>query len=76
MTLDKGKINHSYRVVAIELDDKITKHLQAIGMTNNVVVTVLNNKHQGTIIIKVRQVRYALGMHISKKIEVEPCLEA
>ncbi len=76
MTLDKGSIGQSYKVEDIRLDDKLTKHLQAIGMTKNVKVTVLNNKHHGTMIIKVRQVRYALGKHISNKIEVVPCQEA
>ncbi len=76
MTLDKGIIGKSYQVKNIDLDDKLTKHLQAIGMTKDVIITILNNKHHGTLIIKLRQTRYAIGRHISNKIEVIPCQEA
>lgn len=70
MTLDQGIINSTYTVEALELPDKTEKRLQALGMITGTPVTVLNNKNAGTVIIKMRSTRLALGKGISSHIHV------
>ena len=71
MTLDKGKINDTYTVLAMNgLPAETEKRLEALGMTVGTEIAVLNNKSKGTLIIKVRGTRFALGQGISRSIEV------
>lgn len=71
MTLDKGKINGVYTVLAMNgLPAETEKRLEALGMTVGTEISVLNNKSKGTLIIKVRGTRFALGQGISRNIEV------
>ncbi|MCH3968660.1 MAG: ferrous iron transport protein A [Atopobiaceae bacterium] len=49
-----------------------TEHrLEALGMTPGTTVEVLNNKSRGTIIIRLRETRFALGRGVSSGIHVE-----
>ncbi|MBU3216534.1 ferrous iron transport protein A [Clostridium estertheticum] len=70
MNLSEGKIGSRYSIENISLPVKLEKRLQAIGMTIGTKILVLNNKISGSIIIKVRGTRFALGINISKKIRV------
>lgn len=71
MTLDKGKTSSVYTVEKVGgLTAETEKRLEALGMTVGTEVTVLNNKSKGTLIIKVRGTRFAIGRGISRCIEV------
>ena len=70
MTLNDGEVNTEYIVEKLCLPIHMEKRLQALGMTSGTKVIVLNNKSGGTLIIKVRGTRFAIGKGISKNIEV------
>ena len=70
MTLNDGELNTEYIVEKLCLPIHMEKRLQALGMTSGTKVIVLNNKSGGTLIIKVRGTRFAIGKGISKNIEV------
>lgn len=71
MKLNFGKPGHYYRIKSMRLRDNTKQHLEALGMTSGTPVEVMNNKSGGTLIIKVRGTRFALGKNISGSIEVE-----
>ncbi len=70
MTLDGGSIGQSYEVVRLTLPQRIEKRLEALGMTEGTQIDVLNSKDHGTMIIKVRGTRLAVGRGISANIYV------
>lgn len=70
MTLFETKKGKQYRIQGLYVDPGITRRLQALGLNDGTVITVLNRKHQGALIIQVRGTRLALGKYISSGIEV------
>lgn len=70
MTLDKAAVGMSYTVEKIDLPRQVEHRLEAIGMTLGTKVSVLGSKDKGTLILKVRGSRFALGRGITQKIEV------
>ena len=70
MKLNYLYVNSEYIVEKLCLPIHMEKRLQALGMTSGTKVIVLNNKSGGTLIIKVRGTRFAIGKGISKNIEV------
>ena len=70
MTLDQGVAGHTYIVEKLDLAPRIEKRLQALGIIASTPVDVLNNKNGGTMIIKVRNTRLAIGRGISSRIVV------
>lgn len=70
MTLDEGEIGQNYVIEEMVLPIKLQKRLEALGMTSGTGVQVLNSKSKGTLIIKVRGTRFAIGKDISKNISV------
>ncbi|MFA9376081.1 MAG: ferrous iron transport protein A [Lachnotalea sp.] len=75
MTLDLGQVNQTYEIEELNLPLHVEKRLEALGMTVGTTVDVLNNKNQGTLIIKIRGARFAIGKGISKKISVKDMKE-
>lgn len=71
MTLREGIIGNRYRVKEIQLEDKVKRRLQMLGMTKGTGVRVLNNKKSGSVIMKVRGTRFAIGRRIAEGILVE-----
>lgn len=71
MTLREGTIGNKYQVKEIQLEDKVKRRLQMLGMTKGTGVQVLNNKKSGSIIMKVRGTRFAIGRRIAEGILVE-----
>lgn len=71
MTLDMGQINSTYEIESISLPLNTEKRLEALGMFSGTKIVVLNNKNCGTLIIKVRGTRFAIGKGISKNIYVK-----
>ena len=70
MTLDKGMVGGTYTVEKIDLPDQVEHRLEALGMTLGTKVSVLGRKDRGTLILKVRGTRFAIGRGITGKIEV------
>ena len=71
MQLNEGKIGKKYKVEEIQLALKTERRMEALGMTCGTVITFMNKKRHGAIIIKVRGTRFALGRSIAEKIQVE-----
>ena len=71
MTLREGTIGNKYQVKEIQLEDKVKRRLQMLGMTKGTGVQVLNNKKSGSIIMTVRGTRFAIGPRIAEGILVE-----
>lgn len=71
MKLNEGEVGETYRVTGIMVEEKITRRLQALGINEKTPVTILNKKGSGSLIIKVRGTRLALGKKISDGISVE-----
>lgn len=70
MKLQEGKIGEAYRVKSVRTEDKLTRRLEALGVNEDTLVTIMNKKGSGTVIIKVRGTRLALGQKISDGIEI------
>lgn len=58
-------------VLDIDLEDGISRRLEALGMTNGTKLLILNNKRSGSVIFKVRGTRLAIGKKIASSIQVE-----
>ncbi len=70
MTLDKGTVGTTYTVERMELPDQVEHRLEALGMTLGTRVSVLESEDRGTLILKVRGTRFAVGKGITKRIQV------
>lgn len=70
MKLHEGEICKTYIVYSVMVDDTITRRLEALGVNEMTPVTLMNKKGSGTVIIKVRGTRLALGRRISEGIEI------
>ena len=69
MKLNEGKIGETYRVVSVHVDERLTRRLEALGVNEGTLVTIMNKKGSGTLIIKVMGTRLALGRQIAEGIE-------
>lgn len=70
MKLHEGNIGSAYIVQSVMVEEKITRRLEALGVNEKTPVVILNKKGSGTLIIKVRGTRLALGKRIADGIEV------
>lgn len=70
MKLHEGEIGKTYIVYRVMAKEAITRRLEALGVTELTSVTLMNKKGSGTVIIKVRGTRLALGRKISEGIEI------
>lgn len=71
MSLFEGIKGTNYEIKGLYVEEGITRRLQALGLNDGTVITVLNRKKNGALIIRVRGTRLAIGRHISQGIEVE-----
>lgn len=71
MKLYEGEIGKTYVVRSVTVEEAVTRRLEALGVNEKTPVTVLNKKKSGTMIIKVRGTRLALGRRITGGIDVE-----
>lgn len=72
MTLDAGQVDSSYLLEKMNLPVATEKRLESLGMTRGTEIRVLNNKDRGTMIVKVRGTRFAIGKDISRNIQTLP----
>jgi len=68
--LTDGEINNNYYVRKITLPVKTAKRLEALGMTYDTEISVLNKK-KSALMISVRGTRFALGKAIAQNIDIE-----
>lgn len=70
MSLFEGIKGTNYEIKGLYVEEGITRRLQALGLNDGTIITVLNRKKNGALIIRVRGTRLAVGRHISSGIEV------
>lgn len=70
MKLLEGKIGRTYIVQSVLVQEKITRRLEALGVNEQTPITILNKKGSGSLIIKVRGTRLALGRRIAEGIDM------
>ncbi len=70
MLLKDAQIGQTCVVQEIHLPFQMERRLEALGMTRDTPVFVVNRKGKGILIVKLRGARFALGYHITKNIEV------
>jgi len=70
MLLKDVDTGQSCIVERIDLPFQIERRLQALGMTRQTEISVVNRKGKGILIIKLRGTRFALGYQITKNITV------
>lgn len=57
-------------VEKLSLPPQMERRLEALGMTKESMISVLNRKGRGIMIIKLRGARFALGYNMTKNITV------
>lgn len=71
MKLNECEKGDTCHVQSILVAEAIGRRLEALGVNERTPVTILNKKKSGSVIIKVRGTRLALGRRIAEGIEVE-----
>lgn len=71
MKLYQCKTGTVYQVTKIQLSRPLKGRLDAFGLREKTRITVISQKYSGTLILKVRGTRLALGRRIGEGIEVE-----
>lgn len=70
MLLKDAQIGQTCMVEEIRLPFQMERRLEALGMTRQTPVSVVNRKGKGILIIKLRGSRFALGYNVTRNIEV------
>lgn len=71
MLLKDVKAGQDCIIEKIDLPFQMEQRLQALGMTKDTAISVLNRKGKGIMIIKLRGTRLALGYNMTRKIAVK-----
>lgn len=71
MLLKDAQVGDTCIVEDVHLPFRMERRLEALGMTLGTAVSVINRKGKGILIIKLRGTRFALGLNITKNIEVK-----
>jgi ferrous iron transport protein A len=70
MLLKDINAGQSCIIEKLNLPFQMEQRLQALGMTKDTTISVLNRKGKGIMIIKLRGTRLALGYNMTKNIDV------
>ena len=70
MTLQEGTPGAQYVVTGIDLPLELERRLEALGLLEGSRVLVMDKKHRGAVIVKVRGTRFALGDGIVRHVTV------
>ena len=70
MLLKDAQVGQTCVVEKLQLPFQLERRLEALGMTSQAPVSVLNRKGRGILIIKLWGSRFALGENITKNIQV------
>ena len=68
--LNECEVGGRYVVAGVQVDESITRRLEALGVNEGTPVNILNKKGSGSVIIKVRGTGLALGRRLSEGITV------
>lgn len=71
MTLYEAEKGGRYTIKGLHLEQGLMRRLEALGLNEGTVVSVLSRKKKGAMIIQVRGTRLAFGRHILTGIELE-----
>ena len=71
MTLKQGLNQQTYRVLSINIELQLERRLEALGLTDGSLITILNNDKKGALTVKFRGTRFAFGKRIADHIEIE-----
>ncbi len=71
MKLRECEKERAYRVKSVDLEEAITRRLEALGVNEGTRILLLNKKGSGSVIVKVRGTRLAMGQKLSEGIAVE-----
>lgn len=72
MTITEGHIGETYAVTDISMEGPVMRRLEALGINSGTKLRLMNRKRNGTVIIKVRGTRWAIGRDIAGGIQVVP----
>lgn len=70
MKLIEGEKGKTYLVTEVQVEERLTRRLEALGVNEETPITILNKKGSGSLIIKVRGTRLALGRRIAEGVSV------
>lgn len=70
MTLQEGNAGSRYIVEKLELPVTLERRLEALGLIEGSLISILRKKRHGAMVIKVRGTRFAVGFGISTHIRV------
>lgn len=70
MTLKQGKTSRTYRVESLDIELELERRLEALGLTEGSLITILNNEKKGSLTARFRGTRFALGRRIADHIKV------
>lgn len=70
MTLKQGENLTTYRVKSVDIELQLERRLEALGLTEGSLITVLNNDKKGALTARFRGTRFALGKRIADHIEI------
>ena len=70
MLLKDIGVGQSCVVEHMELPFQIQRRLEALGMTRQAEISVVNRKGKGILIVKLRGSRFALGYQVARHITV------
>lgn len=71
MSLKEGSVGRNYRVIKISAPKDTERRLETLGITEDSCLSVLGKKRCGTVIVKSRGTRFALGYKIAENIMIE-----
>lgn len=71
MKLTMGKAGSKYIVSDVSLRKDTENRLEALGLISGSSVEIISRKHSGTMIIRIRGTRFAIGRDIADGIIVE-----
>ena len=67
MLLIDAKKGHTYTVGSVDMPDiRLERRLRMLGMTDGSNISVLGKKRCGSMIVKIRGTRFAVGNEITK----------
>jgi ferrous iron transport protein A len=74
MPLKNAKIGSIYTVKSISLDRAVMGRLEALGLTKETTIRILNRNRTGAVILLVRGSRLALGGKITEAIYIKEAI--
>lgn len=71
MKLIEGTVGQSYEVNDTSLAPEMERRLEALGLTFGTVISVMNKKKHGAMVIKIRGTRFAVGKNIAENVKIQ-----